>query len=567
MRVALTAPAGKKGLDRYCPSIVLLDMISEACLPKAGSTKRVRVDFRGQRMELGYSYIKEYLSERFTVLASSKDRDARYSGPLIYRKDKPIEHRCVYVARFEEADARLLGEDVLAIVCYDPARACFAGQGDGERFSKRSRSLCVEIPESDMERLYECLLDLFHQEDKWRDALWLLHFNKDSSSIKDYLDASINLFEGALTYDPAGEWRESIHSTRGDLKSSLLGGFIDEDGMCSEAIDFSNLEKVIGSHEPAMVKLTDRFGADIDILAISVRGVDGSYLGVLKAPLADSQATQAQLWHISELRDALETFFNATFSTGGSEVVSSHSILRMLLSENIGNARSVKRYLKMYGLPHYGNYICGVIDIGNGDSYKSIPLWRHRATIESADEGCLTVEYDTTILALIDTNRCKLEPEAFFQKVIKYYHIFDMHIGVSFPYCDILLTSKYAQQARAALEMGVEVHPARRVHLFTDVAIFHILRYGTERLPARMLCVPGLVDLQKQSDSGVDYIATLTSYIQNLYNAAVTAKELDIHRSTLQYRLSRISDITRMNLDDPHDRLYLEFSVALLKQH
>ena len=43
-----------------------------------------------------------------------------------------------------------------------------------------------------------------------------------------------------------------------------------------------------------------------------------------------------------------------------------------------------------------------------------------------------------------------------------------------------------------------------------------------------------------------------------------TAAELIIHRTTLTYRLGKIAELTRLNLDNPDLRLYLLLSFQLL---
>lgn len=91
------------------------------------------------------------------------------------------------------------------------------------------------------------------------------------------------------------------------------------------------------------------------------------------------------------------------------------------------------------------------------------------------------------------------------------------------------------------------------------------MRRGASDLPTHLLCAPGVLKLQKMSDrGGVDFIGTLSVYVENLYNASQTAKALCIHRDTLQYRLERIADIAHLDLSDSNDRLYLEISLLLL---
>ena len=54
---------------------------------------------------------------------------------------------------------------------------------------------------------------------------------------------------------------------------------------------------------------------------------------------------------------------------------------------------------------------------------------------------------------------------------------------------------------------------------------------------------------------GTQYYKTLECYVKCRYNAAHTAKELFIHRSTFLNRLERIKELTKLDLDDFASRL------------
>ena len=59
---------------------------------------------------------------------------------------------------------------------------------------------------------------------------------------------------------------------------------------------------------------------------------------------------------------------------------------------------------------------------------------------------------------------------------------------------------------------------------------------------------------------------TLKTYLEHERNSLQTAKTLFIHRSSLTYRLERIQKITRINLDDPRERLLLQICFLLMQE-
>ncbi len=64
-------------------------------------------------------------------------------------------------------------------------------------------------------------------------------------------------------------------------------------------------------------------------------------------------------------------------------------------------------------------------------------------------------------------------------------------------------------------------------------------------------------DRRKQSD----LIRTLSGFFAANGNLARAAQELDVHRNTLVYRLERIADLTKMDLDDSDNRLILHLAL------
>ncbi len=64
-------------------------------------------------------------------------------------------------------------------------------------------------------------------------------------------------------------------------------------------------------------------------------------------------------------------------------------------------------------------------------------------------------------------------------------------------------------------------------------------------------------DRRKQSD----LIRTLSGFFAANGNLAKAAQELDVHRNTLVYRLERIADLTKLDLDDSDNRLILHLAL------
>src|SRR5699024_3773535 len=87
------------------------------------------------------------------------------------------------------------------------------------------------------------------------------------------------------------------------------------------------------------------------------------------------------------------------------------------------------------------------------------------------------------------------------------------------------------------------------------------------RIPAAELNHDALPDeLQRLMavDSGGDLVATLRVYLDSACNGPATAEVLHIHRTTLYYRLNRISELTGLDLADGTTRLSLHLGLTML---
>ncbi|MCL1847959.1 MAG: helix-turn-helix domain-containing protein [Coriobacteriia bacterium] len=517
-------------------------------------------------MKLGYDYLLEYLSRRFTVLSASEGCDARYGMPTVYVKGRELSPGRIYIISEEDAETLILHEDVLLLICCSSEGCAPGAKNLKKRSAVKNNNVFLLLAQEDISQLYAYLVELFFEETAWQEALWALYSNAKGSTVKDYLDASVGMFDGVLVYYPVGEWKTCIYAVTRDWETTELVDLLDEDGETySEEVDYSNFQKAIDSVEPAVVRIVDRRGNDLDMLAVSVWESKQYYVGMFALPIDSGQATQAQIWRLARLRDAWELYLATRLSADKNGLLTKYGLLRQLLTNPTDSLQDIKKHLKTLGFPSNLNYSCAVVRINSEGAYTKIPLKQYRLAIETMGSGCYALEHESDIVVVLDNNANKLRPEAFFQTVLENISPVKAQIGISFEFTDILLLRLYAIQAHAALETGSEIQPGEPIHAFRDVATRYILTHGTNELPARMLCVPGLLELQKRSDAGgIDYIDTLRTHLKNSCNASFTARALNIHRSTLLYRLERINKITQMDLEDPDDRFYLELSLALL---
>jgi hypothetical protein len=76
----------------------------------------------------------------------------------------------------------------------------------------------------------------------------------------------------------------------------------------------------------------------------------------------------------------------------------------------------------------------------------------------------------------------------------------------------------------------------------------------------------GPLGVLRESDDqrGTDYLATLAAWLDHAGEPSRAARTLHVHPNTLRYRMTRIAELTAVDLDEPRVRLALRLQVAAL---
>ncbi|MGI6068853.1 MAG: PucR family transcriptional regulator [Blautia sp.] len=133
--------------------------------------------------------------------------------------------------------------------------------------------------------------------------------------------------------------------------------------------------------------------------------------------------------------------------------------------------------------------------------------------------------------------------------------------GISLRFENILKARGFFRQAVIALEMACSLDPGSEICYFKDYALSYVLKNSIGELKPDFLIPSGLLKLKKEEHTGTDDWNTLKVYLDNEMNASQTARELFIHRTTLQIRLNRIRE--SVDLDTAKSRLYIRYCIYL----
>lgn len=119
------------------------------------------------------------------------------------------------------------------------------------------------------------------------------------------------------------------------------------------------------------------------------------------------------------------------------------------------------------------------------------------------------------------------------------------------------------QQCNEVLEIARRLRSREQVLRFAELGYVHALFQAGQPSLAGNAHVPVLRRLLAEKQA--DLFHTLETYLDAGGNSVQTADALRIHRSTLNYRLSRIRDICAVDLSSPGLRLNLQIAIKLMR--
>ena len=136
-------------------------------------------------------------------------------------------------------------------------------------------------------------------------------------------------------------------------------------------------------------------------------------------------------------------------------------------------------------------------------------------------------------------------------------------VGISSAMTGAESVSAAHEQCNEVLDIGQRIQLEKRIHRFDDLGYIHMLYHAG---PASLSQNP-LVSILRQllNERQADLFNTLETYLDAGGNSVQTAETLEIHRSTLNYRLSRIKEICDVDLTSASTRLNLQIALKLMR--
>lgn len=259
--------------------------------------------------------------------------------------------------------------------------------------------------------------------------------------------------------------------------------------------------------------------------------------------------TEDKLKAMEIIQNVCAFFFKGSSSEGNMQYTYQKVFLKELLHGNVKTNKDLRNWFINMNFEPKPPYVITAITAPEKNGKLALSLLRKSCQPLSSQH--LILIQDNIVYTFYYGNNPFEKNRLFEISLNDILHRFQAHIGVSAPFYDLLDFSDFKLQADTALNIGMELHPAKNQYHYTDYQLPALLFSQVKNSPQSSYVPHILIEIKQYDDkNSTKFLLTLQSYIFNLKNTAETAKELHIHRNTLLYRLNKIEELFSLSLSD-----------------
>lgn len=178
----------------------------------------------------------------------------------------------------------------------------------------------------------------------------------------------------------------------------------------------------------------------------------------------------------------------------------------------------------------------------------------------------ICLNYKKNIVVLMASNSTSFLNESLQYKLESFLSDNNIYAGISRPFQELKNVEQRYSDAITALEVGKKVSPDQHIFQYLDFQFEDLLEICTKSEEISRVFHPALHTLMEyDSINQADLADTLYAYLKYGKSQTETAKRLNLHRSSLQYRLKKIEEVLEISLDDYHSLLHIQICFEMQK--
>ncbi|ADK15558.1 MULTISPECIES: PucR family transcriptional regulator [Clostridium] len=319
-------------------------------------------------------------------------------------------------------------------------------------------------------------------------------------------------------------------------------------------------EKVDSQNCPVMVK-----GIDDNNMIIEKVTIDNVLIGYIAVTEAERPFKDRDIELVSLLCDVIETqmrndkFYKYTKGT------TYESFLKDLLDNAVTDKELVMNKIRSLNFDiSLGVYIL-IFDM-NQYSQKKIPLTYLRYKISGIVQESKSLIYNNHIVLLINHNTKISIFENEFEALKKFLKKNNLYAGLSNCITDFTNLQYYYKQSLKAIELGVSLNIDKVFYIYEDYVVYDLLDSLSTYENIERFCHPSLhLLIQYDRKNNTCLTKSLYVYLMNNRNQSISANILHIHRASMFYRIDKIKQIMKIDLNDPNIIHHIYLSLHILE--
>lgn len=489
-------------------------------------------------MKLNADIIYDNLIQHFVVKTiGSNIKELVLSRPVFLHSNTEYANNRIYIGRSGQLPIPPRGITCL-IVC--------VGGGLPSEWDTRQCCTFVISEESDLLRVFNILTEIFDRYDRWSDQLHEI-FEKNAS-IAEMIGVTVPVLRNPIC----------LCNNKLEVEAEVgIEDYVSNLGPVAEEYynEFRNSHADnIARREPFLFHIRG-----MSVYCINIYKQD-TYLGLITCGAQNHPLTAGDQFLLRYFFEFVKKAAEKRSNVISRQFVTVKSVVHDLLNCLPVNTDIVKRALKKEYHSENGliDWLCAAIL----PIYESgIPSEYYCMLLESRLSGCFALYLEPYIALYLPTmdnqeDICYKSLESVLSKM-------SMHAGISYRFNDIMNARYYFRQAVNALETGIFCGGNETLYSFNNHSLSYVLKNSMGELPLECIIPECLLQLRPTDEQAgrVDYWNTLKVYLDNEMNATQTARDLYIHRTTLQVRLDKIHEAVQ--LDTPEQRLFIRYCMYL----
>lgn len=516
--------------------------------------KQVPTNNYPDSFKLNLQIISDDLSERFSDISIRASSDPQcLCGVRVFQMGKALFSKYIYLLPASQVTK--------AVRYYDHASFLIAGEADLSCFSDTVHILSVG-DESDFSEILNLVQQTFEKYQTWDKCLQNALQSPDP--IEEMLEASLDIFNNPIfahdtnfyilscprSVSGMSKWERDPRTGRLMVPLSLIQDF---------RLDLEYL-RTLSAKGPSIYS-EDMRGYRILFFNL---WVDKNYMGRLCVNELQSLILPSHFLAMDHLGSFIElclrrhTLFRLNM---GNDI---RQFFADYLDGKITEESQIQNSIHFLNWNLHDRYLCLRLESEhqNEQMHSSMATLGH---IEAQiPDGCAFIYHQGIVVAVnLSYDNSTVTDIISALAIILREGLYKL--GSSIVINDFMQFPQAYLQTVAALRIGKKSGSMIWCYRFEDYILDYALEQSTSQISPELLCHQSLSVLKKyDEENNTEFLRTLEVYLTLERNALQTANALFIHRSTLFYRLERIQKLTKLNLDNPKERLVLLMSFSMM---